>query len=240
MATLCIDIATEHGMVAVSLEGQPTSSARWTSKGRHGENLFAQIETAMASAGVGRADLSLVGAGIGPGAFTSLRVGLATAKGVALGLDLPLVGVSSLRVLARSIGFRDDLVCVPSIPAYRGDVFAAAYLVSREGIDVLREPFFGAPDAVFESIREAADGRRVAVRGQAVSRHAELLEQTFGSNLHRGSTSPDPATPDALVEEVRFVANTDGYADLATLEPSYLRASDAKLPNPPLRTQRSD
>ena len=239
MATLCIDTATEHGMVAVAREGHETSSARWQSKGRHGENLFGHIETAMASAGIGRSDLSLIGAGLGPGGFTSLRVGLATAKGLALGLELPIVGVSSLRVLARSIGSGDDRVCVPLIPAYRGDVFAAAYIFGRECVDVLREPFFGAPEAVFDSIREAADGRRVAVRGQPVGAHRELLEEIFGPSLHRESLSAEPATPDALVDEVIDVIRTDGYADLATLEPSYLRASDAKLPKRPLRTQHS-
>lgn len=240
MATLCIDTATEHGMVAVAREGQATSSARWQSKGRHGENLFGHIETAMASAGVSRGDLRLIGAGIGPGGFTSLRVGLATAKGLALGLGLPIVGVSSLRVLARSIDSGDDTVCVPLIPAYRGDVFAAAYVFSGDGVDVLREPFFGTPESVFDSIRESADGRPVAVRGQPVSAHAELLKRIFGPALHPESLSSEPGTPDALVDEVSRVTRTDGHADLATLEPSYLRASDAKLPSRPLQTEHPD
>jgi len=103
MTILCIDTATEHGTVAVVRDEGPIASVRWRSAGRHGESLFGHIESALAEAGASREELSLIGVNIGPGRFTSLRVGLGTAKGLALGLGLPIVGVSSLRVLARAI-----------------------------------------------------------------------------------------------------------------------------------------
>ena len=239
MATLSIDTATEHGIVVVARDDGSSASARWQSKGRHGENLFGHIEAAMAEAGVARSDLKLIGAGVGPGRFTSLRVGLATAKGLALGLDLPIVGASSLRVLARSIDCDEGIVRVPVMNAYRGDVFAAAYLLGEDGIDVVCEPFFGPPTEALALIRGAIEGRQVAVRGEAVAPHAELIEATFGSSLVRAALSPDPATPEALLGEVDHVMRTEGQSDLATLEPSYLRPSDAKLPDRPLRTEHS-
>jgi tRNA threonylcarbamoyladenosine biosynthesis protein TsaB len=123
MTILCIDTATEHGTVAVVRGDGSTASVGWRSAGRHGENLFGY------KAGASREELSLIGVDIGPGRFTSLRVGLGTAKGLALGLDLPIVGVSSLRVLARAIEGDAALVRVPVMNAYRGDVFAAAHLL---------------------------------------------------------------------------------------------------------------
>ena len=214
MTTLCIDTATEHGMVVVARDDGSTAAARWRSAGRHAENLFGYIESALADAGASRDELALIGVSIGPGKFTSLRVGLATAKGLALGLGLPIVGVSSLRVLARSIEGDRRLVRVPVMNAYRGDVFAGAYVVDGDAIEEVVAPSSGHPDQVLERIRDAAGDRPLAMRGEG-------------------------ATPDALIAEVRYVHRTEGPADLASLEPQYLRPSDARLPDEPLSTDHS-
>lgn len=110
MTTLCIDTATEYGTVVVIREDGSFASAGWHSKARHAENLFGHIESVLADASASREDLSLIGVDIGPGRFTSLRVGLATAKGLAFGLGLPIVGVSSfvcspVRSKATALGF---------------------------------------------------------------------------------------------------------------------------------------
>ena len=215
MATLCIETATEHGMVVVARDGESLACARWRAAGRHGENLFAQIESALDEAEVSRSELSLIGVDVGPGKFTALRVGLATAKGLALGLDLPIVGVSSLRVLARSTDADPSLVRVPVMNAYRGDVFAAAYRVEGDELVELQAPTFGPPHEAFSRIRELVGNRGVAIRGEGT------------------------AEADALLAEVRQVFHDRGPADLALLEPQYLRPSDAQLPERPLRTEHS-
>ena len=163
MTILCIDTATEHGTVAVVRDDGSNASVRWRSAGRHGENLFGYIESALAEAGASRKELSLIGVNIGPGRFTSLRVGLGTAKGLALGLGLPIVGVSSLRVLARAIETDVRLVRVPVMNAYRGDVFAAAYIIEDGDMEELAPALFGPPERVLTQIREAAAGRPLGV-----------------------------------------------------------------------------
>ncbi|MEJ7832094.1 MAG: tRNA (adenosine(37)-N6)-threonylcarbamoyltransferase complex dimerization subunit type 1 TsaB, partial [Nocardioides sp.] len=67
---------------------------------KHGEQLAPLIEQALRDAGIGRQDLTAIGAGVGPGPFTGLRVGLVTARTLAFVLDLPVYGVCSLDVLA--------------------------------------------------------------------------------------------------------------------------------------------
>ncbi|MBW2509216.1 MAG: tRNA (adenosine(37)-N6)-threonylcarbamoyltransferase complex dimerization subunit type 1 TsaB [Deltaproteobacteria bacterium] len=205
MAILCIDTATADGLVVVARNEGATAVARWRSSGRHGENLFGYIESALADAGVTREEISLIGVNVGPGGFTSVRVGLATAKGLALGLDLPIVGVSALRVLARSIEGEAGLVRVPVMKAYRGDVFTAAYVIDGGAVEELVAPCFGAPDEVLARVRDSVGARPLVFRR-------------------------DPATPEALLAEVRHVHRTEGPADLAQLEPAYLRPSDAELP----------
>lgn len=238
MATLCLDTATQHGVVVVAREGGSPASAQWRSTGRHGEHLFGYIDAAMSDAGITRSDLSMIGVGVGPGGFTSVRVGLATAKGLALGLDLPIVGVSSLRVLARSIDGSEDTVRIPLMNAYRGDLFAAAYRMQSNDVDVLVEPFFGAPSEVLSTVREVVGSGPVGFRGEGVEPHGSLIETTFQQVVGLDGDAKGP-TARALLEEVRLVHRIEGAADLATLEPTYLRPSDAQLPARPLRTEHS-
>ena len=237
MTTLCIDTATEHGTVAVVRDDGSNASVRWRSAGRHGENLFGYIESALAEAGASREELSLIGVNIGPGRFTSLRVGLGTAKGLAFGLGIPIVGVSSLRVLARAIGGDAGLVRVPVMNAYRGDVFAAAYIIDDD-VQELAPALFGPAEHVFGQIREAVAERPIAVAGEGVRPHAAVIEAAFGVTVDEAEIL-DLSTPDAIVAEVKHVIRTTGPADLDSLEPQYLRPSDAKLPDRPSRTERS-
>ena len=168
----------------------------------------------MADAAVSKDALSLVGVCVGPGGFTSIRVGMATAKGLALGLGLPIVGVSSLRVLARSIEGDATIARVPVMNAYRGDVFAAAYALEGDAVVTLVPPSFGPPDEILPRMHAEVGDRPVVERREA-------------------------PTPEALLAEVRHVYQTMGPADLTRLEPQYLRSSDAKLPEQPLRTEHS-
>lgn len=239
MTILCIDTATEHGIVAVVRGDGPAASVRWRAAGGHGEPLFGNIESALADAGASREDLSLIGVDIGPGRFTSLRVGLSAAKGLALGLSLPIVGVSSLRVLARGIKAEAGAARVAVMNAYRGDVFAAAYVMGKDEAEELAPPLFGAPESVFDQIRDAIRGRRVALGGAGVRPHAALIEATLGMKVDDVEPSLDASMPDAIVAEVRYALRSAGPSDLDSLEPLYLRPSDAKLPERPPQTEPS-
>jgi tRNA threonylcarbamoyl adenosine modification protein YeaZ len=90
---LAIDTATSRVVVARGTpEGTLEDAAGWEAGYRHGETLLPSIELLLAPAG-GRAAIRAIVVGIGPGAFTGLRVGIATAKGLAHGLGCPIVGV---------------------------------------------------------------------------------------------------------------------------------------------------
>jgi tRNA threonylcarbamoyladenosine biosynthesis protein TsaB len=214
MTILCIDTATERGTVVVVRDDGSSASVRWRSAGRHGENLFGYIESALTQAGASREELSLIGVDIGPGKFTSLRVGLGTAKGLAFGLDLPIVGVSSLRVLARAIEGDASVIRVPVMNAYRGDVFAAAYIIGDAGVEELVPASFGPPERVFGQIRDAVRGNPVVVGGEGAQPHASVIEATLAVKADEVEPRPDAAT-----------------ADVDSLEPQYLRPTDAKLPD---------
>jgi tRNA threonylcarbamoyl adenosine modification protein YeaZ len=100
---LAIDTATSMAVVTI---GEPDGTVRreasWTAGYRHGEELLARIVELLRAEGLEPRDLGAIVVGTGPGAFTGLRIGLATAKTLAHELDRPIVGVSTAAALAHA------------------------------------------------------------------------------------------------------------------------------------------
>lgn len=100
---LAFDTATTMAVVALGdAEGRLLAEASWTAGYRHGEELLARLDALLSGARVELGALAGIVVGTGPGAFTGLRVGLATAKGLAHGLGIPIVGVATSTALLRS------------------------------------------------------------------------------------------------------------------------------------------
>ncbi|MEM7137752.1 MAG: tRNA (adenosine(37)-N6)-threonylcarbamoyltransferase complex dimerization subunit type 1 TsaB [Myxococcota bacterium] len=239
MAILCLNTATEYGAIAVAREGHVLGASSWQSSERHGENLFGHIDTVLDQASVRRNQIQGVGVCVGPGKFTSLRVGLSAAKGIALALDVPIFGVSSLRVLARSIETETSLVCVALMNAYRGDLFGGAFRFGGGSDEELVGSAFGSPKEVLSLLADAVVSEPVAFCGAGASSHLDALRRVFPGALFSSDIVVSPA-PRALVDEVSHVMRSSGPSDLASLEPTYLRPSDAKLPDKALRVDPSN
>jgi tRNA threonylcarbamoyladenosine biosynthesis protein TsaB len=235
MTTLCIDTATEVGTVAIARNGAVAAAVTWRSSSRHGENLFGHIDSVLSEAGIARSEIGLIGVDIGPGKFTSLRVGLGTAKGLALGLDLPIVGVSSLRVLARSLTVADEVVRVALMNAYRGDLFAAAYVLGAGVEEELLPPIFGSPEDVLLRVRDTVGNRSIAVCGEGAKAQAEAVETFLGVTADDRTGLVEAASASGLAAEIERIMRVRDPDDLASLEPLYLRPSDATLPDRALR-----
>lgn len=122
---LVLDTATRRPIVALAADdGSVLAQRTWESRHRHGEELLARLDEALAEAGGRKQDLSGVVVGTGPGSFTGLRIGLATAKTIAYALSIPIVGVSSTRALAQAAAkanpeLSDVVVALPAGAADR-------------------------------------------------------------------------------------------------------------------------
>jgi tRNA threonylcarbamoyladenosine biosynthesis protein TsaB len=174
----------------------------------HQERLAPMAEAAMAHAGVAFADLDRVGATVGPGSFTGLRVGVAFAKGLASALAIPAVGVGTLEALAASA---PGLVAA-AIDARRDQLYLQVF---EDGAPLM------APDALpvgtaAARLAELAMGRSITLVGSGAPL---LAEATPGAAV---------VTPDGC--DARLVAQLAARRTPTPIRPLYLRAPDAKLP----------
>jgi tRNA threonylcarbamoyl adenosine modification protein YeaZ len=125
-AILAIDSATTRIVVALGDRiGGRVETVEWPAGYRHGETLLPSLETFLGRCSVDLASLAAIAVGTGPGAFTGLRVGIATAKGLALGLGLPIIGIPTGEALLAASPERSVLL-LPAGPADR--------LVVRRGL----------------------------------------------------------------------------------------------------------
>ena len=110
-AILAIDTSTSQVVIATGTpDGVADGLSTWTAGYRHGETLLPSIERFLGEQNIRRSRLTGIIVGTGPGAFTGLRVGIATAKGLAHGLGIPLVGMSSGEALIEAVEAADAAV----------------------------------------------------------------------------------------------------------------------------------
>lgn len=187
----------------------------------HGELLAPQITAVLAEAGARPADLVAVVAGTGPGPFTGLRVGLATAAALGQALNLPTYEVCSLDALAAAVPGRPGDRLLVATDARRKEIYWAVY---EPGTAVpVAGPAVDRPAAVAD--RLAGLGVRVAV-GEGAHRYLDQL----GVAVREQPRYPDARELVGLAaDRVRRAAPGE------PLVPRYLRRPDAATPRPPKR-----
>lgn len=135
---LAVDTATRRAAVAVG-DGtsEPAAARTWAAGYRHGEELLGVLEEVLREGRVSLADLDGIVAGVGPGSFTGLRVGLATAKGLSYGLAIPIVGVGTTAALAAAAWHEGDGATADELtvllPAGPHDRYAATFVRGAGG-----------------------------------------------------------------------------------------------------------
>ncbi|MFO0692028.1 MAG: tRNA (adenosine(37)-N6)-threonylcarbamoyltransferase complex dimerization subunit type 1 TsaB [Polyangiales bacterium] len=237
MKTLCIDTSSATSVVALVEDGRLLAGLSALVTTRHEDTLLPHVESLLVSAGATIGEVDRLAIGLGPGGFTSLRVGIASTKGLAIATGKPLVGVGSLRVLARGLAGADGLAAAV-VDAHRGEVYAALYRFAGDRGEELLAPLHGLPEAVGLALREAAAGLPLIVGGDGLVAHGEALARSLGEKAWIAPSALFAPSPLALAIEAEEAFRREGPADLATLEPLYVRPSDAKLPDRPLLLAR--
>jgi tRNA threonylcarbamoyladenosine biosynthesis protein TsaB len=127
MRVLAIETSTSLASVALVEGGRLVLSRSHARPKQSAERLLPMIAELLAEAAWQRSDIERLGVSIGPGSFTGLRVGIACAQGLALGLGVPLLGVTSLRAMARAVPETIRGVRCPVLDARRREVFVGGY-----------------------------------------------------------------------------------------------------------------
>jgi len=131
---LSLDTATRRGSIALARSGQILQEEALEERSGHARDLLPGIDRLLRGQGLVPAELAGVGVTLGPGSFTGVRVGMATAKGLAYSLDVGVAGLSTLEALARAALQAQPVsplaVCAV-LDAGRGEVYAAIFRVER-------------------------------------------------------------------------------------------------------------
>jgi len=131
MIILAVDTATRTCSVALLDGDSLLAESLLYGQKHHSEKILGLIEGLFLNTGITGSQLDLIAVATGPGSFTGLRVGLSTAQGLALSLDKPLLGVSTLEVIAAQL-LPSERIC-PMIDARKGQVYTCLYECEAQG-----------------------------------------------------------------------------------------------------------
>lgn len=187
-------------------------------------SLMPALESLLVQKGLTPKDLTAVAVAVGPGSFTGIRVGLATAQGLALPDGLPCLGVSTLESLAENLragGWEGEALCL--VDAQRGELFTGHYAVESGRIREISPPAIRKPAELSDAVKG-----RVWLVGPAVLKYERELRDALGArglfaftDLHRARASSV-----ARLAFRRLAAGEKSYAD--ALKPLYLRPPAAE------------
>jgi tRNA threonylcarbamoyladenosine biosynthesis protein TsaB len=225
VVVLGFDTATDDVAVAATRDGDVVFErlivAARGGPPRHATALLPTVEETIAAAG-GWPAVATIAVGVGPGSFTGLRVGIATARALAQALDRPVAGVGSLDALARGLGARPEATGrarLVAIDARRGELFAS--LFGPDGSPVWG-PLVATPEAIADRLGE--DGVPALAAGSGSLRFRRELEAA-GAEVLPG---PEPEHRMAARHVCALAAGAAPERPEA-IEPIYLRRPDAEL-----------
>jgi tRNA threonylcarbamoyladenosine biosynthesis protein TsaB len=191
---------------------------------RHAEHLTPAIEFICSQAQIELSEIGLVAVDVGPGLFTGLRVGISTAKAIAFALRVPMIGVSSLDLLAFPMRFSPRLI-VAAIDARRGELFYAFYRQVPGGVQRISEPTVGTADDLASEL--LASGEEALLVGDGAHRYREVFDGLARVEIvDAGSSHPSAAS---LVQLAHASALREDFRPIDEIVPIYLRRPDAEV-----------
>jgi tRNA threonylcarbamoyladenosine biosynthesis protein TsaB len=219
MRILALDSATHACSVAVWADGLVEAACSQSLARGQAEAIVPMIDAAMRAAGTGFDRIDRLAVTIGPGSFTGLRAGLATARGLALATGLPLIGITTLEALAAAVpaAEREGRRLVAALDSKRAEIYLQSFAADLARLD---SPVASRPEAYAATI---APETRVVVAGDAAEAMREVLAAR-GCAVTLASSGP---APDPVV--IAVLAATRPVPAIPPA-PLYVHAAEARLP----------
>ncbi len=224
---LAFDTATRSCSVALTrggtTDGAVLASLTLALEITHSRRLLASIDWLLREAEVTIDDVAAVAFGLGPGSFTGLRIGMATAKGLCHGAGKPLIGIPSLDAIGCSVE-SNELICVV-LDARKQEVYSGFYRRGEDGVVTCCSNYSVArPETVARAITEP-----VVMAGDGVAAYAPVWRELLGGRM-REVTARYHYPSAAMIGLLAAASLAAGdFIDVDLAVPLYVRSSDAEL-----------
>ena len=222
MLILGIETATEQVGVAIGGHEGVIATFEVARGRRHAEILTPAIEFVCRHADIGLDEIGCIAVDVGPGLFTGMRVGISAAKALALALRVPMIGISSLDLLAFPCRHTDRVV-VPVIDARKSEVFWAMYRQVPGGVQQVSAPTVGPVDDLVADL--LARSQETLCIGDGADRYRNEIVEGFRCEI----SGPVHPSPGALVQLAHARALREEWVRPDEIEALYLRAPDAQI-----------
>lgn len=224
MLVLGIESATAQVGCAIGGHEGVLASAHSSRAKRHAEILTPQIDFVRRQARVELREISVVAVDLGPGLFTGLRVGIASAMAIAHALSVPMIGVASLDLLAFPVRFTSKLI-VAAIDARRGELFHAFYRPVPGGVQRVSEYVVSSPDDLASEL--LARNEEYLLVGDGALRYHEVFDGLRKVELADGGFAHPSAA--SLVQLAHAQALREQWVRPWEITPLYLRKPDVDI-----------
>ncbi len=222
MLILALDTATLVSSVALAAPGRLLAELTLQTRKTHSERLMPHIEQLLTLADADKSAVGAIAVSIGPGSFTGLRIGLATAKALAYALGIPLIGVPTLAALAYGCPVPGALLA-PTMDAQKGNIYIALYSWQAGELAEVLPP--SVMDHAAAAAKLAARPEPVLVLGEAAELYADAFRKA-GIAVAEPHVAMPRAGSVALLGARLHAAGVSH--DAMTLEPLYIRRSEAE------------
>lgn len=218
MLTLAIDTSTNILSVALVRGDEVLASVDELTKNNQSEILMSRIEAMMSECGLLPTDLERIAVARGPGSYTGIRVGVAAAKSLGYTLNIPVIGISSLEVMANAVIRTGNVVTM--IDARRGTVFAGAYGNTRAPL--ISEGHYTLDDLLIQLDFENSN---VSFVGDGAVVHRDQILAI--DNAHIVAESDFIRSKAEVLAELSTKSSPQG--NIHYLVPNYLRKTEAEM-----------
>jgi len=229
MKLLSLDTSTKHFSLAIT-DGESCLAARTMANDRVlSSKIIPALEQLFSKAALKPESIDGIAVGLGPGSFTSLRVGVSTAKALAYALNKPIVGIPSLDAAAMNVSKgQADQVCT-FFDARRGLVYASVYQCLEEGLGLISDYLLTEPAKVFKMLKGtvAFVGDAIPLYQKEILARGKLKSVKFSPVLLDEKQWYPSAKNLAALARLRFAAKDIDRCD--TLVPLYLYPEDCQV-----------
>lgn len=224
MKILGIDTSTMAANVAVLEDDKLICEYTINTKKTHSQKLMPMIENMLKLSDLDIKEIDAIAICVGPGSFTGLRIGMATAKAMAHVNNIPLIGVNSLEILGANMDLCNRNIC-SILDAQRNQVYMNKYILKDYKITELEEISIKAIDELLEEI--SSSNEDWVLVGEAVYKYKEKIEEVSNITIPSPANNITKASTLCFVARDKMLANDQVY-NCYNINPMYIRKSQAE------------